>query len=165
MQAGDAEPLLSVMTGSACGAAQACLLSGALRRKAAASLPAHYLLEGRRLWLDALDTDAEPNSALVDVSEALARIGLEHERAPIVGKGTFKMDILLRQLDKDGHPVRFSCPCVVESRLWRTYISLLGSLASYDTTPENQGFLLQHRQEPSELSCIVRGAEQCHVFT
>ena len=84
---------------------QACLLSGALRRKAAASLPAQFLLEGRRLWLAVLDTDAEPNSALVDVSEALARIGLEHERAPIVGRGTFKMDILLRQLDKDGHPV------------------------------------------------------------
>ena len=106
MQGGDAQPLRLVRTESLCFAPQAYLLSGALRRKAAASLPAHYLLEGRRLWLDVLDTDAEPSSALVDVSEALARIGLEHERAPIVGRGTFKMDILLRQLDKDGHPVR-----------------------------------------------------------
>ncbi len=62
-------------------------------------------MEGRRLWLNALDADAEPSSNLVDVSEALSRIGLENDRAPVIGRGTFKMDILLRQVDKDGHPV------------------------------------------------------------
>lgn len=47
---------------------------------------------------------------LLDVSDALTRIGLENERGTIIGQGsgqgTFKMDILLRQLDKDEHPVR-----------------------------------------------------------
>ena len=84
---------------------QAHLLSGALRRQAAASLPPEFLSEGRRLWLEVLDADAEPGAMLVDVSEALARVGLENQRAAIIGRGTFKMDVALRQLDKDGHPV------------------------------------------------------------
>lgn len=87
---------------------QAHLLSGALRRKAAASLPPEFLREGRRLWLEALDADSEPGAMLVDVSEALARVGLENQRAAIVGRGTFKMDVALCQLDKDGHPVSTS---------------------------------------------------------
>lgn len=91
-------------------AAQAHLLSGALRRTAAASLPAEYLWEGHRAWLNVLHTDSEPSTMLLDVSDALTRIGLENERGTIIGQGsgqgTFKMDILLRQLDKDEHPVR-----------------------------------------------------------
>ena len=91
-------------------AAQAHLLSGALRRKAAASLPAEYLWEGRRAWLNMLHTDSKPSTMLLDVSDALTRIGLENEQGTIIGQGkgqgTFKMDILLRQLDKNGHPVR-----------------------------------------------------------
>lgn len=87
---------------------QAHLLSGALRRKAAANLPPEFLREGRRLWLEALDADSEPGAMLVDVSEALARVGLENQRAAIVGRGTFKMDVALCQLDKDGHPVSTS---------------------------------------------------------
>lgn len=88
--------------------AQAHLLSAALRRQAAASLPPNFLSEGRRLWLEVLDASAEPGAMLVDVSEALARVGLENQRAAIIGRGTFKMDVALRQLDKDGHPVSTS---------------------------------------------------------
>ena len=87
---------------------QAHLLSGALRRQAAASLPPKFLREGRRLWLEVLDANGEPGAMLVDVSEALARLGLENQRSAIIGRGTFKMDIALRQLDKNGHPVSTS---------------------------------------------------------
>lgn len=84
---------------------QAYLLSGALRRKVAASLPAEFIREGRRLWLNVLDADSKPGSMLADVSESLSRIGLENARVPIIGNGTFKMDIGLQQLDKDGYQV------------------------------------------------------------
>jgi hypothetical protein len=71
------------------------MMATALRRPTSARLPVSFQAPARAAWAAAFDKLREPVGMVMDVSQALSRLGLEHFTGHLEAGSLFRVDIVL----------------------------------------------------------------------